>query len=441
LKEIGSDLVADPESILRDGVDADAIDTSEAVYRYAASGVVPRCVVHPANPEAVAGAVSAAGRAGLALVPAGHPTHLDVGAPPRRYDAALAMRRMNRILAHDAADMTVTAEAGVTLGELRDVLTAQGQWLPLDPARAGDMTVGGLIAADRSGPLRFAFGKVREWLIGLKVVTANGALVQGGGRVVKNVAGYDLPKLFAGSFGTLGVIVEATFKVRPLPPGEALFLWPAAGFAEALAQGAALVASPVVATLVEVLNEAAAETLGFASGACVVAACAGSATLLEEHGRRLATLSDGAARRMDDDWAVSLRRALSDFSHPANEDGLVARISALPTALGALLPRLEAAARERRIVAEIAAHAGSGVAWCQFLGALDDGALADLAEWTRRTARAHGAWVVWEMVPEPLRARIEPWGYETPAVRLMAGVKRALDPNGVFSPGRFVGGI
>jgi glycolate oxidase FAD binding subunit len=427
------------ESALRDCLDAGAIDSSD-VYRYAAAGVVPACVIQPHDYDDVATAVRALGRAGLALIPTGHPTHLDVGAPPQRYDAALTTRRLDRIVAHEAGDMTVTVQAGVTLGALATALAAARQWLPLDPARAGDMTVGGLIAADRSGPSRFGYGKVRDWLIGVKVVTADGELVKGGGRVVKNVAGYDLPKLFAGSFGTLGVIVEATFKVLPLPEQEAVFIWPAPALAEALTHAAAVRGSSVFPVLIDALNEAAAETLGIDAGAGVVLACAGSPAGLDEQERRLGALSGGAARRVADEQAIGLRRALSDFSQPAAEEALVARVSGLPTVLAALLPEIEAVAQAGRTIAEIAAHAGSGVAWCQFLGAPGADALAELATGLRAAARDRGAWTVFEALPPALRGRIDPWGL-APGLRLMAGVKRALDPGGMFSPGRFVGGI
>jgi glycolate oxidase FAD binding subunit len=429
------------ESVLREHIDGAAIDTSDAVYRYAAAGAVPGCVVQPADPAGVAAIVSAARAAGLALIPAGHPTHLDVGAAPRAYDVALSTRRMNRILAHDAGDMTVTAEAGVSLSELAAVLAAQGQWLPLDPSRAADMTVGGLIAADRNGPLRCAHGTVRDWLLGVKVVLADGELLKGGGRVVKNVAGYDLPKLFAGSFGTLGVLVEATFKVRPLPEREALFLWPARDLAAALGQARATTGAGVYPTLLEVLNESAAETLGLDAGAAVVVGGAGAAPHLDEQERRLQALSAGHVERVAEDRMASLRRALSDFSQPANDDGVVLRLSALPTVLAALVPEIEAAAQAQRLVAEIAVHAASGVAWCQLLGALDPAPLGRLALEMRALARRRGAWAVFETLPAELRGEIDPWGFDAPALRLMAGVKRALDPSGLFSPGRFVGGI
>jgi len=139
--------------------------------------------------------------------------------------------------------------------------------------------------------------------------------------------------------------------------------------------------------------------------------------------------------------ASALRRAVADFSEPANEEGIVARLSGLPTVLGALLPEVERAARTRRIVAEITAHAGVGVACCQLLGAPSDSALAAFATWLRDAACARGAWVVFEALPPELCGVVDPWGFDAPALRLMRGVKRVLDPADIFSPGRFVGGI
>jgi len=193
--------------------------------------------------------------------------------------------------------------------------------------------------------------------------------------------------------------------------------------------------------LVEAVNEAAAESLGLEAGPCLVLGCMGSPAHLDEQERRVHALSGAAAWRVEADRNGPLRRALADFSQPANEDGIVARISALPTTLATLLPEIEAAAETRRTVAEIAAHAGNGVAWCQLLGAPSSDDLAELAGWLRATARARGAWVVYESVPAELRERIDPWGFAGPALALMTGVKRALDPTGMFSPGRFVGSL
>jgi len=438
---LGAASASGPAAALRERLGADVVREGDAVWRYAAGGVAPACVVQPADAAGVAAAVRAAAELGLALVPAGNGTHLGIGWPPRRYDAALTTRRLDRIVAHDAADMTVTVEAGVTLAALDAALAVAGQWLPLDPPRADAMTIGGLIAADRSGPRRLARGTVRDLLLGVRAVSAEGALIRGGGQVVKNVAGYDLPKLFTGSYGTLAVLVDATFKVLPRPVDEVLFEWTAPDLATALGRAQATLGSDVLPVLLEAVNESAAESLGLDSGASLVIGCAGSASHLAEQARRVAALSAGAAQRHAPERGAALDRALREFSQPAHDDGLVARLSALPTALTPLLTAVEAAAAAHRVVAEIAVHAGNGVAWCQLLGAPDEAGLAELAHAVRAAARRHGGWAVFESMPVGLRATLDPWGFEAPSLALMRRVKGSLDPRGTLAPGRFVGGM
>jgi glycolate dehydrogenase FAD-binding subunit len=426
---------------LREALGAEAVRDGEAVWRLSAAGAVPVCVVEPADVDQVVAAVGAAARQRLAVLPAGNGTHLGIGWPPAVPAAAVSTRRLAQILTHDAGDMTVRVQAGVTIEALNAALAEAGQWLPLDPPRAQAMTVGGMIAADRNGPLRLGYGGVRDWLIGVRAVMADGALVRGGGQVVKNVAGYDLPRLFAGSYGTLGVIVEATFKVRPLMAGMALCEWTAPSLPEALGRAQAVLAGDVQPVLLEAVNESAAEALGLDSGASLLIGCAGSPAHLDEQAARIAALSDGAAARHASERGDALLRALREFSQPADEDALVIRLSVLPTALAPLVAEIEAAAAAARVVAEIAAHAGNGVAWCQLLGAPDEPALIGVAEAARAAARRQSGWAVFESMPAELRGRLDPWGFDAPALAIMRRVKAALDPGALFSPGRFVGAV
>jgi glycolate oxidase FAD binding subunit len=289
--------------------------------------------------------------------------------------------------------------------------------------------------------MRLAYGKVRDYLIGIGVVTAAGTLVRGGGRVVKNVAGYDLPKLFVGSFGTLGVIVEATFKVRPQPAEWRLYVWGAGSIEQAARRGIELVRSRVAPVFVEAINEAGAEAVGVGQGAVLLVGCAGSVAELTAQAEALQALSSGAARVCDATPSAAVMKAVRAFSHAATDDALVARVSVLPTALPALLQRFESEATSRKLFLEIGAHAGSGVAWCQIHAPHDSLQLALYAEWMRVHTRQAEGWVVFEHVPPELRERLDPWGFSQPSVPLMVKIKQVLDPAGLFSPGRFVGGI
>ena len=183
-------------------------------------GVAPDMAVEPATAQQLKRCLAEASEANVTIVPFGGGTHIALGNIPERYDVALSLRRLHRIIEYEPADLTVTVEAGVRLVDLQSKLAEHGQFLPLDPPGGDEATVGGVLAANASGPLRHAFGTGRDWLLGISVVHADGTMTKGGGRVVKNVAGYDMPKLYIGSLGTLGVIAEATFKVAPLPKSE-----------------------------------------------------------------------------------------------------------------------------------------------------------------------------------------------------------------------------
>ena len=189
---------------------------------YVLEGRTPEAVVFPGTKEEVAGILGAADAAAVPVTPWGGGTRISVGLPPARPGLVLSLKRLDRLLEHEPGDLTATAEAGMTLAAFQDALGQRGQWLSLDPPNAREGTLGGILASNASGPRRHLYGTARDLLIGLTMVLADGSIVRGGGKVVKNVAGYDLPKLAIGSFGTLGVIVEATVKLRPRPDTDRL---------------------------------------------------------------------------------------------------------------------------------------------------------------------------------------------------------------------------
>jgi glycolate oxidase FAD binding subunit len=174
-------------------------------------------VVEPADEKETAAILRNANETGQSVIPTGGGTKLDWGNPPRKADILLSMRRMNRVIEHAWADLTVTVEAGCTIAELQRTLAEHGQRLAVDPLWPERATVGGILATNDSGALRLAFGALRDLIIGVTLVLADGTIAMSGGKVVKNVAGYDLPKLATGSLGTLGVITRAVFRLHPLP--------------------------------------------------------------------------------------------------------------------------------------------------------------------------------------------------------------------------------
>ncbi|MGA7448854.1 MAG: FAD-binding oxidoreductase, partial [Terriglobales bacterium] len=183
----------------------------------AVDDVLPHMVIEPGNAAEVAGALKVAMGAGLKVIPRGGATKMGWGNPPRGGELVLSTRRLDRVVEHAWGDMTATAEAGCTFQQLQQTLAEHGQRLALDPLWPERATIGGILATNDSGPLRIRFGSLRDLIIGITLALPDGTLAKSGGKVVKNVAGYDLPKLATGSLGTLGIITQAIFRLHPVP--------------------------------------------------------------------------------------------------------------------------------------------------------------------------------------------------------------------------------
>ena len=199
-------------------------NVSDSVDGHAIEGLTPQVVVTPNSVDELASVMSSAYEEGLAVAPWGGGTRMDLGNPISRLDVVADLIRMNKMVQHDAADLTVTVEAGLTLSDLQRTLAAQGQFLAVDAAMPDITTIGGILASGASGPLKWHYGSPRDLVIGMKVVQADGRVVKSGGQVVKNVSGYDMARLHIGSIGTLGIIAEVSFKLTPMPRQESTIL-------------------------------------------------------------------------------------------------------------------------------------------------------------------------------------------------------------------------
>jgi glycolate oxidase FAD binding subunit len=423
----------------------------DAVGAFAIDGLKPQCVLFPETVDHFGRCLAVADQLGVSVTPVGNGTQLGCGNLPQRYDVALSTRRLARILAHEAADMTVTVEAGATVAEVNAALEPAHQHLPLDPPQPEHTTIGAAIATDASGPLRLSQGKVRDQLIGVKVVLADGTLIKGGGRVVKNVAGYDLMKLFTGSFGTLGTVVEATFKVRPLPECEALFAVSAREVGSAASLALEVLGASLAPSYVEALNRAAATALELGDEPLLIVGCGGSEEEIDVQGQRLQHLAGKQrVQTYADAEGAQVYHRLCDFpgdgflprllEENQSEGFLGCKLSLLPSKLAAVLSDIELEAGAKKMNCAILSHVGSGIAYVR-CGAADDDAVVQFAQRLRATARQANGWAVFDLLPGRLKTRLDTWDAEVPGISLMRGVKNMLDPKGRLSPGRFVGGI
>jgi glycolate oxidase FAD binding subunit len=413
---------------------------------YVLEGRTPEAVVFPGSKEEIAAVLTLAGEEGMPVTPWGGGTKLAIGTPPSRVGIVLGLRRLARVLEHEPGDLTATVEAGITLGALQGALGQRGQWLSLDPAFPDRATLGGILASNASGPRRHLYGTCRDLLIGLTVVSADGSIVRGGGKVVKNVAGYDLPKLFIGSFGTLGVLVEATLRLRPRPDADRVVVARFDGMKEAGAAARAVTASDLIPSALELADGGAMAALGLEGGAGLLVGIDGIpdqvAWQCAELGRLVASLGSTGSSVLDGEARDALWRELSELGRRGAEGvAAVLRWAVLPAELGRVMEESAAIARTHGLRAALVAHAGVGVATAVLSGGADaNRVVATLAEWRAVVSGAGGHAVV-EWAPLAVKERVSVWDAPGPAVRLMKGIKERLDPRGILNPGRFVGGI
>ncbi|MGZ3638401.1 MAG: FAD-binding oxidoreductase [Ktedonobacterales bacterium] len=415
-----------------------------AVEGDAVADVAPRVVAEPETEEQLAAVLAFADREGLTVLPRGGGTQLGMGMPPRSGDIALSVARLNAIIEHAPHDQTVSVQAGMTLAALQTALGHTHQWLALDPMVGQGATIGGLIATNASGARRLRYGGVRDQIIGIKVALADGTLAKGGGKVVKNVAGYDLPKLFTGSLGTLGVIVSATFRLYPLPTASRTVLI-AATSPDALCEIALkVIASTLVPTILDLVQDGAggAYMLGvrFESGVGEAVAEQCEALLA------LAGELRAGARMLYGEEEVQFWREVEGRLAPAEgaQDGAQAeasvslKASLLPADVAGWLSAVDDGARRRGVAARWRAHAGHGIVFVRLSGG--SAALGEMIGELRTLAMARrGSLVVSDAPPEIARA-VDVWG-PIGALDVMQRLKERFDPHGTLNPGRFVGGI
>lgn len=429
---------------LRAAVGAPNVLTGVELSPYVVEGRTPEAAVFPGSVDEVAAVIGLAAEAARPVTPWGGGTAVSVGMPAAPGGLVLGLRRLSRLLEHEPGDLTASAEAGMTVEAFQTALRGRGQWVSLDPADARLATLGGVLAANASGPRRHLYGTARDLLIGLTVVTADGAIVRGGGKVVKNVAGYDLPKLFVGSYGTLGVIVEATVKLRPLPEHERLVCVPFDRLKDAGAAVKTLLAGDLIPNAIDLLDAAAAAALGAESPALVV----GFDGLREqvdwqcaELSRLVAACGGREGRPLPDDTWPRLGTA-ARAAFPAT--AAVMAFSVLPGQVADLMEQGAGVARARGLSSAWAAHAGVGVVRAAL--ASDDRAkqpapiAALLQEW-RNLARAGGGHGTLEWAPLAVKSQVPVWDDPGAAGRIMERIKAQLDPRNILNPGRFVAGI
>ncbi len=429
--------------------------TEEAACRSAAvDGLQPKALVYPQSAEQVAAVLKCAADHDLAVIPCRNLTKIEVGNRPRRYDLALSLKDLNSIWQYEPEDLTASVEPGIKLGDLQRMLARHRLWLPLDPAGGARASLGGILATNASGPLRLFCGAPRDLVVGMKIATTEGKIISTGGRVVKNVAGYDLSKLLIGSQGTLGVIVEANLKLFPLPAERETFAFAVASLDAARELRRQILHSALTPIRMVYMDgefrrlvlEPAGDARAAGESELWVEA-AGSKRVIERYSRTLAELGRSVSKPVASLGAEEAARGwerIVDFralTAQSFRDSVILKVMLPISATEDFLAAARQECERAKARLGILAQPGSGVAHlCLPEVAASANAVGLIENLRRAAANLHGALVVERCSPE-VKPQIDVWGPTGSDFEIMRKLKQAWDPKGILSPGRFVGSL
>ena len=377
----------------------------------------------PRTGQELAEALASAAAAAQVIALGGNFTKRAMGGPLPPAEVTISTSGLARVLAYEPRDLTISLEAGVKFADARRLLAEHRQMLPLDPPFSEEATIGGIVAANTSGPRRRLYGAVRDMVIGMQFATLEGKLIQSGGLVVKNVAGLDMAKLMIGSFGTLAGIAVVNFRLAPQPLVSGSYLLHFDGLADACAARDRILRSVLQPVAIDLLNPQASVALG--KGGCVLALqVAGNAAVIERWGRELP-----AAEALDAPAEETFWRRVQNFTPDflaRNPGGAVVRVSAT-------LPQLEGVIAS--LAAPVVARAGTGVCW----GYFSDVPSAQL--WMKQACLPRGWKAVIEFAPPEQKDRLELWPAPGGDLEVMRRIKKLFDPQNLLNPGRLYGRI
>jgi glycolate oxidase FAD binding subunit len=369
---------------------------------------------------------------------AGQSTKLGWGIPAQKIDLLVSTHNLKELVDHAVGDMTVTAQAGMTFAALQTLLAKHNQWIPLDPVYSAQATLGGILATRDAGSLRHRYGGVRDLCLGLTFVRADGQIAKAGGRVVKNVAGYDLMKLFAGSFGTLGIVTELTLRAYPLPERSGTVL--VRGGVEAIATLTQdLMRSTLTPTAFDIWTglDAASENLTLALRfqslkESVLAQTERVYSMAQAMSLKAEVISDSN----DASWWTAAAAALRESTNP---DTVLCQIGIMPASAIASLANIQQKADQTGVKFQARIHAGSGVGQLQLTGTEID--CRKLLGTLRSCLTQSEGYLSLLESPLAIKKAIDVWGYSGNALAAMRKLKERFDPQGGINPGRFVGGL
>lgn len=411
------------------------IGQQKRIQQAITSGKSPSCIVYPRTQQQLAAVLAKAYANNWRVLPCGSGSKLSWGGLAKGVDVVVSTERINQLIEHAVGDLTVTVEAGMKFWDLQALLAKSRQFLALDPTAPESATIGGIVATGDTGSLRQRYGSVRDQLLGVTFVRADGEIAKAGGRVVKNVAGYDLMKLLTGSYGTLGFISQLTFRLYPLAEASGTVVL--TGNAEAISQAADILrGSALTPVQADLLSTKLVSSLGLGEGLGLIARFQSISESVKEQSNRVLEVGqklglDGAIFA-DGDEANLWQRLQKRIHTNTTESVINCKIGVLPTAAVEILTQVELGL----------IHISSGLGLLQLesknqvLKIRDElrSAGSDRTQWNRGFLTILSA-------PKAVKEQIDVWGYTGNALPLMRRIKEQFDSKNILSPGRFVGGI
>ncbi len=409
----------------------------------------------PSSPEELSNLLRAAHSNAIGVVPVGGGTKLHLGNPPTAAQLALHTGRLRGIVEYEPDNMTVSVLCGTPLQELQEVLRRNNQFLPLDPPCPARATVGGLVACNTSGPLRFRYGTIRDFLLGVKVVHADGTRTKAGGKLVKNVTGYDMCKLYTGSLGTLGILSELTFKVQPRPDTMATVLLSYPSAQAALEAVQVFLRADLLPDALEAWNGPAYDTLGRGQSPSpwvLMVRFGEVASAVHWQISRLKEVLPGTKGEIlhvldtaeSEGWWDKAASAREFYGSAGAEECAVVKCSLRYKSTADAADLMEEMGRRLGACSQLFCHAGNWVIYGRYLwrqpGPPAERLREEIAALRRYCVSNEGHTVVERIRPE-IKSDFDVWGYNAPALEIMRRIKHAFDPKGILNPGRFVGGI
>ena len=401
----------------------------ERIARAIAPGPPPSCIVYPNTQAELAEVITFAHHSNWRVLPCGGGSKLSWGGLAAGIQVIVSTERLNQVIQHAVGDLTVTVEAGTKFAELQETLAKERQFLALDPTAPKSATMGGIVATSDTGSWRQRYGGVRDQLLGVSFVRADGQIAKAGGRVVKNVAGYDLMKLLAGSYGTLGIITQITFRVYPLPDDSVTVVL--TGTAEAIAQASTtLQASALTPTAADLLSNQLVARLDIGQGLGLITRFQSLTESVKEQSTRILAVGQhlglqGALYSSRDE--AELWQKLQQIRATPTEFGVTCKFGVIPSQAVAALNQMEVGL----------IHAGSGLGWLRW----EDAGMLETVLQMRSLCQAQGGFLTVQQAPVALKQQLDIWGYTGNALDVMRRIKQQFDPKNLLSPNRFVGGI